>query len=92
MMMTKIPIILLCSLILSSGSLLAEDRVELQGTSIVGNRELPKVLYIVPWKGSELPQLGELPMGNLIDEALSPLDRDEFRRQIDFFNTASGQQ
>jgi hypothetical protein len=28
----------------------AEDRTDLEGSKIIGNRELPKVLYIVPWK------------------------------------------
>ena len=28
----------------------AQDRAELDRTQIIGNRELPKVLYIVPWK------------------------------------------
>ena len=29
---------------------LAEDEIELQTTIIKANRELPKILYIVPWK------------------------------------------
>lgn len=28
----------------------AEDRIELKTTTIKGNKELPRVLYIVPWK------------------------------------------
>lgn len=28
----------------------AEDRVELDTTIIKGNTELPKILYVVPWK------------------------------------------
>ena len=27
-----------------------EDRIELEMTTIKGNKELPKILYIVPWK------------------------------------------
>ncbi len=30
------------------------DRLELEATDVTGNSELPKVLYIVPWKPSEL--------------------------------------
>lgn len=67
----------------------ADERIELQGTSIIGNRELPKILYIVPWKSSELPQLTEPPLASMIDEALSPLDREEFRREIHYFNALS---
>ncbi len=28
----------------------AQDRIELKITTIKGNKELPKILYIVPWK------------------------------------------
>ncbi len=28
----------------------AEDRIELKTTTIKSNKELPRVLYIVPWK------------------------------------------
>jgi len=68
---------------------LAEDRIELEGTAIFGNQELPKVLYIVPWKDSELPQLNEPPLESLIDEALSPIDRSEFRRQVIYYDALS---
>lgn len=29
---------------------LAEDKIELRTTTIKGNKELPKILYVVPWK------------------------------------------
>jgi hypothetical protein len=60
----------------------ADDRADLERTRIVGNRELPKVLYIVPWKK---PQPGELtgrPLQSILDESMAPLDRDVFRRQV----------
>lgn len=28
----------------------AEDTIELRTTTIKGNKELPKILYVVPWK------------------------------------------
>lgn len=31
----------------------AEDRIELETTVIKGNTELPKILYVVPWKDAE---------------------------------------
>jgi len=73
----------------SQTPVLAEDRIELEGTAIFGNQELPKVLYIVPWKDSELPQLNEPPLESLIDEALSPIDRSEFRRQVIYYDALS---
>lgn len=63
----------------------AVDRLDLDATSITGNRELPKVMSIVPWKAAEPPGGPDRPMGSLIDEMLAPLDRDEFRREITYY-------
>jgi len=60
---------------------MAADEVELEGTSIIGNRELPKVLYIAPWKKSSMNELGR-PVNSLINETLTPLDRDVMNRTI----------
>ncbi len=62
------------------------DRMELDPTSIRGNQELPKVLYIVPWKEPGPAQPDGRPLGSLIDEALSPVDREVFRRQMRYFD------
>ncbi len=61
-----------------------EEVISLEGTTVVGNRELPKVLYIVPWQESELPDMTDLPLNALINDALSPIERDVFQRQIQF--------
>ncbi|MDH5572611.1 MAG: hypothetical protein OEY89_12665 [Gammaproteobacteria bacterium] len=61
----------------------AETRIDMQGTSVVGNQELPKILYIIPWKKSESPdEIGHPPIDQLINEVLAPIERDEFKRQI----------
>jgi hypothetical protein len=73
------------AILLSAGFLSgaqAEERLEMEGTAIIGNQELPMVLYIVPWKPSELPDLSEPPLQSLIDDALAPVDREEFRREV----------
>ncbi len=62
------------------------DRIDLDTTQITGNRELPKVLYIVPWKRPELGDLVGRPLNSLLDEVLSPVDRDVFRRENRYFN------
>ena len=59
----------------------AESTLELDETEITGARELPKILYIVPWKKAA-PDPRPLPMKSLIDEALAPIDMDVFRRQV----------
>ena len=60
----------------------AQDRAEIDPTKIIGNRELPKVLYIVPWKKPLPGDLTGRPPVSVVDEALAPVDRDVFRRQV----------
>ncbi len=60
------------------------DRLELGTTSITGNRELPKVMYVVPWKRSDVADVGR-PLNSLVEEVLTPVDREVFGRQIDYF-------
>jgi hypothetical protein len=62
------------------------DRLQLDTTAITGNRELPKVLYIVPWKRSDLGDLAGRPVNSLLDEVLQPLDRDVFRRENRYYD------
>jgi hypothetical protein len=60
----------------------ADDRATIDRTNIIGNRELPKVLYIVPWKKPMAGDLSGPPDESVLDEALAPVDRDVFRRQV----------
>lgn len=62
----------------------AQDRADIDRTQIIGNRELPKVLYIVPWKKPMPGDLSGRPLVSVLDEALAPVDRDVFRRQVDY--------
>lgn len=64
----------------------AEERLDMEGTRIRGNQELPKVLYIVPWKQADIPDLSQPPLESLIDEALTPVDREVFQRQIRYYD------
>ncbi len=61
-----------------------EDRADIDRSTITGNRELPKVLHIVPWKKPLPGELEGRPVSSVLDEALAPLDRDVFRRRIDY--------
>ena len=59
-----------------------QDQADLDRSQIIGNRELPKVTYIVPWKKPGPGDLTGRPLTSVLDEALSPVDRDVFRRQV----------
>ena len=63
----------------------APDKLSLDTSVITGNRELPKVLYIVPWKRPSLGDLPAQPFNTLLDETLAPIDRDVFRREVDYY-------
>jgi hypothetical protein len=62
------------------------DKLELETTDVTGNSELPKVLYIVPWKRSDLGDMVGRPVNSLLDEVLQPLDRDVFNRQNRYYD------
>lgn len=82
----------LVSLLALSGAVFAQDRADIEATKIIGNRELPKVLYIVPWKKPIPTELSGKPPASVLDEALAPLDRDVFRRQVRYDNLVVQQQ
>ncbi len=70
------------SLAAAAGAAAAQDRADIDRTQIIGNRELPKVLYIVPWKKPLPGTLQGRPVHSVLDEALAPVDREVFRRQV----------
>ncbi len=67
------------------------DSLELGRTEITGNQELPKVLYIVPWHKADPGNLIGKPVNTLLDEVLAPLDRDEFIRQVGYYDDLYGE-
>lgn len=72
-------------------STFAQDRADIDRTQIIGNRELPKVLYIVPWKKPLPGALAGRPLQSVLDEALAPVDRDVFRRQVSYHGQIEAQ-
>jgi hypothetical protein len=70
---------------------LAQDKADIDRTQIIGNRELPKVLYIVPWKKPLPGQLSGRPVKSVLDEALSPVDREVFKRQVNYSGQVQAQ-
>lgn len=60
--------------------------VEMSGISIIGNRELPKTLFIVPWKNSEVGV--DTDLTNTLNEGMQPVDRDVFLRELDYYNSS----
>ncbi len=72
------------ALLLLAFAAAAQDRADIDTTKIIGNRELPKVLTFVPWKKPLPGVLAGRPLQSVLDETLTPIDRDVLRRQIDY--------
>lgn len=64
--------------------------IELQTTSVSGNRELPRVMVVVPWKSAAPAQLGGRPLVSLVEEALTPIDPEVFRRELEYYGLLHG--
>jgi hypothetical protein len=83
-------ILILITLLSSCYTVFAEDEVpgvaqELDGISVIGNRELPKALVIVPWKAPEPGDLDGSPLQSLIDDVLGPVDKDVHKRKVSYY-------
>ena len=82
--MVKKIIIVFSILIISSRLMAEEDAKELSGISIIGNKESPTSLYIVPWKNSEVGVETSLTSG-LLDESNKLIDKEIFLRELEFY-------
>ena len=60
----------------------AQETLQMEGTEIVVNKELPRVLYIVPWKSVERFEIETPPIISIMDQPLTRIDRASFRRTI----------
>jgi hypothetical protein len=88
--MMKSPTILLVALFATSQvPSFAEDRIQLDQTTVIDNHELPKITYIVPWQAAPPPDQEKPPLDALIDDALAPLDRAVLRGQIQYYYEAT---
>ena len=72
------------ALTLSAATAFAQDRADIDRTQVIGNRELPKVLYIVPWKKPPPGELSGKPLASVLDDLMAPIDRDVFRRHVNY--------
>jgi hypothetical protein len=73
------------SLALTAGAAGSKEKVvEISGMSIIGNRELPKTLYIVPWKDSDVDSETDFSR-DLLNERMKGVDQEEFGRQLKYY-------
>ncbi len=74
-------------LLLSATIVTAEQRLDMEGTAIFGNKESPNVLYVVPWRSAKRLTGMMPPEMSTMEELMTPLDRDVFRRRVDWYQT-----
>lgn len=86
-MNNRVKMLLLVMLSMALWPALAQQRLEMEGTAIIGNKELPRVLYIVPWKSAEPVALDAPPFRSVLDEPFTPIERSSFRRQLDLYQS-----
>lgn len=60
-----------------------EAKVVLHST-ITGNQEQPKVLYIVPWQPPGGADKLSQPMQPMLNDVFAPVDRAEFQRELKY--------
>ena len=71
---------------LNCSTIYAEDvPQELEGISVIGNRELPQSLVIVPWQPPKPGELDGKPLQSLINEVLGPIDKDVHKRKVSYY-------
>lgn len=73
-----------CVVLIMSFSSIAEEVKELSGISIIGNKEAPKSLYIVPWKNSQVGVETSLTSG-LFDDSSKLIDKEVFIRELEYY-------
>ncbi len=84
----------LVALLLQTSAMAEEKKIDsevkqLSGISIIGNKEAPKSLYIVPWQNSEVGVATSLNSG-LLDGSMRPVDKEVFLRELDFYELSHG--
>ena len=77
--------------VVMSFNVVAEEVKELSGISIIGNKEAPKSLYIVPWKNSQVGVETSLKSG-LLDDSNRLIDKEVFMRELEFYELSQTQE
>ena len=79
----KLKLITLLLLLAPSAGAAREAVVTLRAT-VVGNREQPRVMYILPWQQPEGANVKLSPADYLAQDLYQAIDREEFLRELDY--------
>lgn len=64
----------------------AEEKIEetVLGMNVSGTKDLPNVLYIIPWKANSTA-VSPPEISRLVDEIYAPVDPEVFAKQVKFY-------
>ncbi len=82
-----IKILLATLLMMLSFTAPAQQKLEMKGTAIIGNKELPRVLYIIPWKSAQPVALTTPPFRSVLDEPFTTVERSSFKRKLELYQS-----
>lgn len=63
---------------------IAQEKVLNLESTVQGNREQPRVLYIVPWQQPGGPPELARPIDGELDQLFEPIDRTSFQRELKY--------
>ena len=71
--------------VLMAAALSSNEATQLieMGTTVSGNQEQPRVLYIVPWRSPDGPDTLYQDFSSRMDNLLEPVERESFQRELD---------
>jgi len=84
-------LIIFSSLLFSATVAIAQDsEVVNLGSTITGNQEQPKVLYIVPWKQTKDNTILSQGLESRLSDVFDHVERSEHQREVQYFETLLG--
>ncbi|MFQ5469696.1 MAG: hypothetical protein ACE5EH_05240 [Gammaproteobacteria bacterium] len=84
MIHSKLIFALIIGAVLWMSAATAEERLDLEGAKIYGSRELPKVLYVMPWQAASVGNDIKQSFPRHVHTDLSLLNREKFQRLLEF--------
>lgn len=67
----------------SANKKMVQDATISLQTTITGNQEQPKVLYILPWQSPQMADVDFEPLDNQHKAVFNHIERDELRRELE---------
>lgn len=79
------------AMVLHIGIVYGEEEIEMELTVFKGNTELPKVLYIVPWKRLADGNIKQkLVLHSLFEDAFDPIEPRAFQQYVEDYRYFAG--